>query len=98
MVYATTLHSPVHNSEPESWNDAEIKRMPGVIATVRLPHGIAIVAERFEQAIAGRNALKATWKPSQATNFNSEKRAREATSRSTTTRRRKRRPSSRRAT
>ena len=72
MVYATTLHSPVHKSEPDGWNDAEIKRMPGVIATVRLPHGIAIVAQRFEQAIAGRNALKATWKPSQATNFNSE--------------------------
>ena len=72
MVYATTLHSPVHKSEPESWNDAEIKRMPGVISTVRLPHGIAIVAQRFEQAVAARNALKATWKPSQATNFNSE--------------------------
>ena len=72
MVYATSLHSPVHNSEPDSWNDAEIKRMPGVIATVRLPHGIAIVAQHFEQAINARNALKATWKPSQATNFNSE--------------------------
>ena len=32
MVYATTLHSPVHNTAPESWNDAEIKKMPGVIA------------------------------------------------------------------
>ena len=63
MVYATTLHSPVHKSEPDSWNDAEIKRMPGVIGTVRLPHGIAIVAQHFEQAVAARNALKATWKP-----------------------------------
>ena len=37
MVYATTLHSPVHNTAPESWNDADIKKMPGVIATVKLP-------------------------------------------------------------
>ena len=72
MVFATTLHSPVHKSEPDSWNDAEIKRMPGVIGTVRLPHGIAIVAQRFEQAVAARNALKASWKNSQAGGFNSE--------------------------
>jgi isoquinoline 1-oxidoreductase beta subunit len=72
MVYATTLHSPVHKSEPDSWNDADIKKMPGVIATVRVPFGIAIVAQRFEQAVSARNALKATWKPSQARGFNSE--------------------------
>src|SRR5262245_3366504 len=30
MVYATTLHSPVHNAAPESWNDAEIRKMKGV--------------------------------------------------------------------
>ncbi len=36
MVYATALHSPVHTGEPESWNDADIKKMPGVIGTVRL--------------------------------------------------------------
>ena len=62
MVYATALHSPVHTGEPESWNDADIKKMPGVIGTVRLPNGVAIVAEHFEQAMAARNALKAKWK------------------------------------
>src|SRR5215510_9113580 len=49
MVYASTLHSPVHNAQPgiwdpgkqdqsaatpESWNDAEVKAMKGVIAVV----------------------------------------------------------------
>src|SRR5215813_4418969 len=56
MVYATALHAPVHTGTPESWNDAEIKKMPGVITTVRLPNGIGIVAEHFEQAMAARNA------------------------------------------
>jgi isoquinoline 1-oxidoreductase beta subunit len=72
MVYASTLHSPVHNCTPESWNDAEIKKLPGVIATVRLPNGIAVVADRFERALAGRNALKATWQKGKASGFNSE--------------------------
>jgi isoquinoline 1-oxidoreductase subunit beta len=72
MVYATTLHSPVHNSAPESWNDAQIKAMPGVIATVRLPNGVAVVADRFERALAAADALKVTWKKGQASGFDSE--------------------------
>ena len=71
MVYATTLHSPVHNAAPESWNDAEIKKMKGVIATVKLHNGIAVVADRFERALAARNAIKATWQKGKAAGFNS---------------------------
>jgi isoquinoline 1-oxidoreductase beta subunit len=73
MVYATSLHSPVHTGQPESWNDADIKKMPGVIATVRLPNGVAIVAQHFEQAMAARSALKATWKKGAAESFNSQR-------------------------
>jgi isoquinoline 1-oxidoreductase beta subunit len=72
MVYATTLHSPVHNAAPETWNDAQIKAMPGVVGTVRLPNGVAVVADRFERARAACDALKVTWKKGQATGFNSE--------------------------
>jgi isoquinoline 1-oxidoreductase subunit beta len=73
MVYATALHAPVHTGQPQSWNDAEIKKMPGVLATVRLPNGIGIVAEHFEQAMAARNALKATWNDGAAAGFDSGK-------------------------
>ena len=72
MVYATTLHSPVHNCAPESWNDAEIKKMPGVIGTVKLRNGVAVVADRFERALNASNALKVTWAKGKATGFNSE--------------------------
>jgi isoquinoline 1-oxidoreductase beta subunit len=72
MVYATTLHSPVHNSAPENWNDADIRKMKGVIATVKLANGIAVVADHFENAIAARKALKVTWAKGKATGFNSE--------------------------
>jgi len=72
MVYATTLHSPVHNAAPESWNDAAIKAMPGIIATVQLANGVAVVADRFERALAARDALKVVWKKGLASGFNSE--------------------------
>ncbi|MSQ63978.1 MAG: xanthine dehydrogenase family protein molybdopterin-binding subunit [Betaproteobacteria bacterium] len=86
MVYASTLHSPVHDatpaiwngvqpntpsSEPESWNDAEVKRMKGVIDVVKLPNGVAVAADSFERARAGRNALKVVWKKGKAEGFDS---------------------------
>jgi isoquinoline 1-oxidoreductase beta subunit len=71
MVYASALHSPAHGNEPESWNDAEIKAMPGVIATLKLTDGVAIAAKSFEQAMAARSALKVSWKKGKTTGFNS---------------------------
>jgi isoquinoline 1-oxidoreductase beta subunit len=88
MVYASTLHSPVHDATtkvwdsmqpnapmaaPESWNDAEIKAMKGVIGVVKLPNGVAVVADNFEQARAARNALKVTWTKARAAGFDSER-------------------------
>ncbi len=88
MVYASTLHSPVHNAQPgiwdagkqeqsatapESWNDAEIKAMKGVIAVVKLANGLAVVADHFETAKAGRDALKVTWRKAKAEGFNSDR-------------------------
>lgn len=72
MVHATSRHAPVHNAEPASWNDAEIKSMPGVLATVPLASGVAVVADRFERAFAARDALKVTWKKGAAEEFDSE--------------------------
>src|SRR5262249_55104309 len=73
MVYASALHAPVSGNTPEKWNDAAIKAMPGVIATVKLPHGVGIVAESFPQAMAARRALRVTWSKNKVDAFNSEK-------------------------
>jgi isoquinoline 1-oxidoreductase beta subunit len=73
MVYATSMHAPVHTGTLENFNEADVKKMPGVVATVRLPNGVAIVAEHFEQAQAARNAIKATWKEGAAAGFDSAK-------------------------
>lgn len=73
MVYASALHSPVSGNAPEKWNDAAIKAMPGVIATVKLPHGVGVVAESFPQAMAARRALRVTWSKNKVDGFDSEK-------------------------
>jgi isoquinoline 1-oxidoreductase beta subunit len=88
MVYASTLHSPVHNAQPdiwdpgkqdqstvaaESWNDADVKAMKGVIAVVKLANGLAVIADHFEAAKAGRDALRVTWKKARADGFDSRR-------------------------
>ncbi len=73
MVYASALHSPVSGNTPEKWNDAAIKAMPGVIATVKLPNGVGIVAESFPQAMAARRTLRVSWSKNKVDGFDSEK-------------------------
>ena len=58
MVYATVRHSPVHGGAPESWNEANVKSMKGVIGTVRLPDGVAMLADSLPHAMAARQALE----------------------------------------
>ena len=87
MVYASSLHSPVHDAqrkvwevtglaasaEPESWNEEEVRRMSGVIAVVKLPNAIAVVADSFASARVARGALKVNWKKAKAEGFDSER-------------------------
>lgn len=72
MVYATARHSPVHGAAPESWNDAKVKKMKGVIATVKLPDGVAIVADSLPHAMTARAALEVKWSATAADGFDSE--------------------------
>ena len=74
MVYATALHSPVQGGEAESWNDADLKKRKGFIQAVKVPNGVAVVADTYETAMLARRALKVTWKagPKSAQGFDSE--------------------------
>jgi isoquinoline 1-oxidoreductase subunit beta len=87
MVYASTLHCPVHSAQPriwnpgeqdrsgaapESWNDAQVKAMQGVIAIVKLRDGLAVVADHFENAKAARDALQVKWAKAKAEGFDSD--------------------------
>lgn len=61
MVYASTVHSPVQLGRPERWNDEAVRAMDGVIDLVPLEHGVAVVAQTFEQVLAARRALEIEW-------------------------------------
>ena len=73
MTYATARHTPVHGGGPESWNDDQVKGMRGVLATVRLPDGVAVIADTLPHALAARAALEVKWKQGKAEGFDSVK-------------------------
>jgi isoquinoline 1-oxidoreductase beta subunit len=72
MVYATARHAPVHGATPESWNEAKLKSMKGVISTVRLPDGVAVIADTLPHAMAARRALEIKWNKGDAAGYDSE--------------------------
>ena len=73
MVYASTRHSPVHGGAPESWNDAKVKQMKGVLGTVKLADGVAVIADSIPHALAARRALDVKWNKGAAAGFDSER-------------------------
>ncbi len=74
MLYASVLRSPVHGETPISVDDAEAKAMKGVKNVVRLPYGIAVVADNTWTAIQAKRALKVTWTTtSKARSYSSDK-------------------------
>lgn len=44
-------------------DDAKARAMPGVLAVVRIPSRVAVIAETFHHALRARDALRITWKP-----------------------------------
>ncbi len=71
MVHAVLARAPVMGGGPKSHNGDEVKRMPGVVAVLPLAAGVAVVAERIEQALAGRAALKVEWNGAPASAYDS---------------------------
>ncbi len=61
MVYASTVHSPVQQGRPKSWNDAAVRAIRGVIDVVRLGTGVAVVGASMETVLEARNALEVAW-------------------------------------
>jgi isoquinoline 1-oxidoreductase beta subunit len=61
MVYAAVLRAPVEGESAVTIDDAEARRVTGVVAVVKVPEGVAVVAERWEAALAARARLKVEW-------------------------------------
>jgi isoquinoline 1-oxidoreductase beta subunit len=55
--------APTIDGRVASVDDALARAMPGVVAIAALEHGVAVVADTFDQALKARDALRITWTP-----------------------------------
>lgn len=54
---------PTFGGTVRTVDDAAARAMPGVGAVTRIPTGVAVVAQTFDQAFAARDALTVDWRP-----------------------------------
>src|SRR5580693_474871 len=63
MIYGAVLRSPVEGGAPDQVDDAAAKAVDGVIAVVRLPYGVGVLAQTPWAAFDAKSVLevRATW-------------------------------------
>ena len=61
MLYGVIARAPVHEASPASFNEAEVRALPGVAGTVALDYGVGVIAETVEEALAARDAMEIEW-------------------------------------
>ncbi|QQS41255.1 MAG: xanthine dehydrogenase family protein molybdopterin-binding subunit [Acidobacteriota bacterium] len=72
MVYAVIARSPVHGAKPKLTNESVVGGMKGVIKTVALGHGVGVIAETIEDALAAKAAVKIDWSGGDSKGYNSQ--------------------------
>ena len=74
MLWASVLRAPVHGETLVNVDDSAAVAVPGVKRVVRLPYGVAVVADSFHTARKARDLLKPVWSTtSKARNHQSDK-------------------------
>lgn len=61
LKVAMVARSPVFGTQLKSMDDAAARKVPGVIKVVKVPTGVAVIAEHYWAAKQGREALKLEW-------------------------------------
>lgn len=71
--YAAVLRCPVPGGQPKAWDDTKALGVRGVKAVVKVPTGLAVVADSTWAAFKGREALATatSWDEGSAKEFNS---------------------------
>jgi isoquinoline 1-oxidoreductase beta subunit len=62
-MHAVIARSPDIGGKVNSWDDSVTRSIPGVVDVVEISSGIAVIAESFDQAQQGRDALEIQWTP-----------------------------------
>ncbi len=66
MLTAVVAHSAKFGSSLKSFDATDAKKIKGVVDVVKVPNGVAVVAENFWLAKKGRDALQVEWDESAA--------------------------------
>ena len=66
MLTAVVAHPPRFGGKPVAFDDSATRKVPGVVDVVKIPSGVAVVAETTYAARKGREALKVTWDEAKA--------------------------------
>jgi isoquinoline 1-oxidoreductase subunit beta len=63
MIYGAVLRTPVEGGAPDKIDESKVRSIDDVIQVVRLPYGVAVLAETAWAALAARRALDGavTW-------------------------------------
>src|SRR5947209_13249425 len=76
MLYGAVLRAPVEGSTAEKFDEAKVRTIAGVVKTVKLAHGVGVIAETPWAAFAAYRAVgeSVTWnRGGEAWTFNSDK-------------------------
>lgn len=71
MLIAVVAHAPVFGATVQSFDATAAKAITGVRDVVKIPTGVAVIADHFWAAKKGRDALKITWNMGAGENFSS---------------------------
>jgi isoquinoline 1-oxidoreductase beta subunit len=61
LLTAVVAHAPVFGGTVKSFDASDAKKISGVRDVVRIPTGVAVIADHFWAAKQGRDALKIDW-------------------------------------
>lgn len=74
MVRAAVIHGPTYGADAKSIRGIEnAKKLPGVIDVFAVKGGVAIVAEKYWQALAAEKEVEVTWTPGDVAGLDTEK-------------------------
>jgi isoquinoline 1-oxidoreductase beta subunit len=66
QLTAVVAHPPTFGARVSAFDDAEARKVPGVVEVVKIPTGVAVLAKDTWSAMRGRDALEVTWDESLA--------------------------------
>jgi isoquinoline 1-oxidoreductase subunit beta len=72
MVRAAVVHGPSLGAEPRAVSEEAARAAPGVLDVLTFPWGVAVVADKYWQALAASKLLQVEWKRGPLTGFDSD--------------------------